>query len=137
MDVSASHNATLTHVNQFWSMLDEMAQNNPDEYKSFIERQMRDSGEYFSPPEPHSCLRTSVQVNHSDLHLQLCKATSHSVSQHIYHFMVISLWLVCDKFMIGITHIYNPFLILACILNLIFLNQSVDLKVHKVEKPLN
>ncbi|KAM9469577.1 PIH1 domain-containing protein 2 isoform 1-T1 [Clarias gariepinus] len=58
MEVSAS---ALNHVNDFWSMLDEMAQNNPDEYNNFIARQMRDGAEYFSPPEPYTCLRVSVQ----------------------------------------------------------------------------
>ncbi|KAF5899846.1 PIH1 domain-containing protein 2, partial [Clarias magur] len=69
MDVSAS----LNHVNDFWSMLDEMAQNNPDEYKTFIARQMRDGAEYFSPPEPNTCLRASVQKpHHVMLYVNVC-----------------------------------------------------------------
>lgn len=55
--------AALSQVNQLWSLLDDMAENNPDDYKVFIERQMRDRAEYLSPPEPHSCLRTSVKVS--------------------------------------------------------------------------
>ncbi|MCI4385739.1 hypothetical protein PGIGA_G00054180 [Pangasianodon gigas] len=72
MDISACQNAALNHVNQFWSMLDDMAQNNPDEYKTFIERQMRDSAQYFSPPEPNSCLRASVQPHDGILYVNVC-----------------------------------------------------------------
>lgn len=63
MDITTCQNAALNQVNQFWTMLDDMAQNHPDKYKTFIERQMRHTAEYFSPPEPNICLRASVQVN--------------------------------------------------------------------------
>lgn len=66
MDISVCQNAALIHVNQFWSMLDDMAQNNPDEYKTFIERHMQASANCFSPPAPNSCLRALVQVNNSE-----------------------------------------------------------------------
>ncbi|XP_060799467.1 PIH1 domain-containing protein 2 [Neoarius graeffei] len=74
MESCTPQNAVLAQVSQFWSMLDEMAQNNAEEYKRFIERQMRDSAEYFSPPEPHSCLRTSVGLQPHDgtLYLNMC-----------------------------------------------------------------
>ncbi|KAG7322108.1 hypothetical protein KOW79_014966 [Hemibagrus wyckioides] len=70
--MSARPNTALNHVNQFWSMLDDMVQSNPDEYKTFIERQMRNSAEYFSPPEPNSCLRTSVQPHDGTLYVNVC-----------------------------------------------------------------
>ncbi|KAK3531771.1 hypothetical protein QTP70_028301 [Hemibagrus guttatus] len=72
MDISACQNTALNPVNQFWSMLDDMVQSNPDEYKTFIERQMRNSAEYFSPPEPNSCLRTSVQPHDGTLYVNVC-----------------------------------------------------------------
>ncbi|KAI5620793.1 PIH1 domain-containing protein 2 isoform X1, partial [Silurus asotus] len=65
-------NAALTHVNQFWSMLDDLSQNNPEEYKTFIKRQMRDSTDYFSPPQPNSCIRTSVQPHDGILYVNVC-----------------------------------------------------------------
>ncbi|KAF4085954.1 hypothetical protein AMELA_G00100940 [Ameiurus melas] len=72
MDISVCQNAALNHVNQFWSMLDDMAQNNPDEYKTFIERHMQASTNYFSPPEPNSCLRAVVQPHDEILYVNVC-----------------------------------------------------------------
>ncbi|XP_016144228.1 PIH1 domain-containing protein 2-like [Sinocyclocheilus grahami] len=52
--------AALQQVNQFWSMLDNMSQNNPEEYRTFIERQLREGAEFHSPPQPHACIRTAL-----------------------------------------------------------------------------
>uniref|UniRef100_A0A673JKT6 PIH1 domain-containing protein 2-like n=1 Tax=Sinocyclocheilus rhinocerous TaxID=307959 RepID=A0A673JKT6_9TELE len=52
--------AALQQVNQFWSMLDDMSQNNPEEYRTFIERQLREGAEFHSPPQPHACIRTAL-----------------------------------------------------------------------------
>ncbi|XP_059371130.1 PIH1 domain-containing protein 2 [Carassius carassius] len=52
--------AALQQMNQFWSMLDDMSQNNPEEYRSFIERQLREGAEFHSPPEPHACIRAPL-----------------------------------------------------------------------------
>ncbi|KAK2881186.1 hypothetical protein Q8A67_018454 [Cirrhinus molitorella] len=52
--------AALQQVNQFWSMLDDMSQNNPEEYRTFIERQLREGTEFHSPPQPHACIRTAL-----------------------------------------------------------------------------
>ncbi len=57
--------AALQQVNQFWSMLDDMSQNNPEEYRTFIERQLRDGAEFHSPPQPHACIRTALLVNYT------------------------------------------------------------------------
>ncbi|XP_030633918.1 PIH1 domain-containing protein 2 [Chanos chanos] len=60
MSDPARQKAVLQQVNQFWSMLDDMSQNNPEGYRTFIERQLREGTEYHSPPQPNACLRTSV-----------------------------------------------------------------------------
>ncbi|RXN03999.1 PIH1 domain-containing 2-like isoform X1 [Labeo rohita] len=51
--------AALQQVNQLWSMLDDMSQNNPEEYRTFIERQLREGAEFHSPPQCHACIRTA------------------------------------------------------------------------------
>nr|XP_055052238.1 PIH1 domain-containing protein 2 [Misgurnus anguillicaudatus] len=53
-------NAAVQQLNKFWSMLDDMSENNLEEYKNFIERQLREGAEFYSPPEPHACIRTNV-----------------------------------------------------------------------------
>ncbi|XP_026138913.1 PIH1 domain-containing protein 2 [Carassius auratus] len=61
MDIAGYDNkAALQQMNQFWSMLDDMSQNNREEYRSFIERQLREGAEFHSPPEPHACIRAPL-----------------------------------------------------------------------------
>uniref|UniRef100_A0A672K6J1 PIH1 domain-containing protein 2-like n=1 Tax=Sinocyclocheilus grahami TaxID=75366 RepID=A0A672K6J1_SINGR len=61
MDIPGYDNkAALQQVNQFWSMLDDMSQNNPEEYRTFIERRLREGAEFHSPPQPHACIRTPL-----------------------------------------------------------------------------
>ncbi|XP_077064796.1 PIH1 domain-containing protein 2 [Siphateles boraxobius] len=63
----------LQQVNQFWSMLDDMSQKNPEAYRTFIERQLREGAEFHSPPEPHACIRTSVLGPKEDvLYINIC-----------------------------------------------------------------
>ncbi|CAB1349011.1 unnamed protein product [Coregonus sp. 'balchen'] len=46
----------LQQVNQFWSMLDELSQNDPQSYQMYIEKQMKQGADYNAPPHPDSCL---------------------------------------------------------------------------------
>ncbi|KAK7156291.1 hypothetical protein R3I94_006389 [Phoxinus phoxinus] len=63
----------LQQVNQLWSMLDDMSQNDPEAYRTFIERQIREGAEFHSPPEPHACIRTSVLGPKEDvLYINIC-----------------------------------------------------------------
>ncbi|NP_001008629.1 PIH1 domain-containing protein 2 [Danio rerio] len=65
--------AALQQVNQFWSMLDDMCENNPEEYRSFIQRQMREGAEFHSPPQSHTCIRTAVLgANEGILYINIC-----------------------------------------------------------------
>uniref|UniRef100_A0A8C2JJE5 PIH1 domain containing 2 n=1 Tax=Cyprinus carpio TaxID=7962 RepID=A0A8C2JJE5_CYPCA len=47
MEIPVYDNKTaLQQVNQFWSMLDVKSQNNPEKYRTFIERQSREGAEF-------------------------------------------------------------------------------------------
>ncbi|XP_043115212.1 PIH1 domain-containing protein 2 [Puntigrus tetrazona] len=74
MDIAGYDNkAALQQVNQFWSMLDDMSQNNPEEYRTFIERQLREGAEFHSPPQPHACLRTALlEPKDGILYINVC-----------------------------------------------------------------
>ncbi|KAM4015974.1 PIH1 domain-containing protein 2 isoform 1-T6 [Anomaloglossus baeobatrachus] len=50
----------LSQVNQFWSMLDDMAENNPQSYQNFIQRHLQEGKDFMAPPEPHWCLQTKI-----------------------------------------------------------------------------
>ncbi|KAI7800791.1 PIH1 domain-containing protein 2 [Triplophysa rosa] len=58
MEMPGCDKAALQQVNQFWSILDDMSAKNPEEYRKFIERQLREGAELYSPPQPHACIRT-------------------------------------------------------------------------------
>ncbi|KAG8569339.1 hypothetical protein GDO81_014376 [Engystomops pustulosus] len=50
----------LSQVNQLWSVLDDMAENNPQSYQKFIQRHLEEGKEFMAPPEPHLCLQTKI-----------------------------------------------------------------------------
>ncbi|XP_075047102.1 PIH1 domain-containing protein 2 [Mixophyes fleayi] len=60
MDNKLTPNELLSHVNQFWSMLDDMAENSPESYQTFMQKHMKEGKELLVPPEPHLCLQTKI-----------------------------------------------------------------------------
>ena len=56
-----NQDAALKQADSIWRMLDQMAENDPDNYKKFINKHLNDGKEYFALPEPemvavtHSC----------------------------------------------------------------------------------
>ncbi|XP_015456265.3 PIH1 domain-containing protein 2 [Astyanax mexicanus] len=66
-------NAVLQQVSQFWSILDDMSQNNPEAYRTFIQRHLREGADCLSPPQPHCCISTSIQRPEKGiLYVNLC-----------------------------------------------------------------
>lgn len=63
MTSAGSTEDVLRQVNQFWSVLDDLCQNDPAAYRKFIEKQMKEGAEFSSPPQLHSCLRTEIVVS--------------------------------------------------------------------------
>lgn len=57
-----SKESLLNQAQNVWTMLDEMAENNPDKYKEFIDKQMKEAKEYMKPPEPDMCVQTTLLV---------------------------------------------------------------------------
>lgn len=42
----------LKTAEQVWSMLDKLSEENPDQYKKFIDEQLNEGAPYLRPPEP-------------------------------------------------------------------------------------
>ena len=63
MSSAGSTEDVLQQVNQVWSMLDELSQNDPAAYRSFVEKQMKEGAEFSAPPELDSCLCTGIVVS--------------------------------------------------------------------------
>lgn len=62
----ASSRDALRQLDQFWSMLDELSENDPAAYRTLIDKQMKEGAEYNSPPEIHTSLRTDILVGFRD-----------------------------------------------------------------------
>lgn len=67
--MSASSRDALRQLDQFWSMLDELSENDPAAYRSFIDKQMKEGAQYTSPPEIHTSLRTEILVRYCRIHV--------------------------------------------------------------------
>ena len=57
---SPTSNEMLKVAEKMWEMLDHLAETDPEEYKKFIDQQIKEGHEMFSPPEPVFCLRSEV-----------------------------------------------------------------------------
>ena len=53
----------LKKADQIWKMLDDMAVEDPEAYKKFIDQQMKAGKEAMKPPESHMCVQTLVLVS--------------------------------------------------------------------------
>ncbi|XP_040902775.1 PIH1 domain-containing protein 2 [Toxotes jaculatrix] len=63
----------LHQVKQFWSMLDDLSENDPAAYRKFIHKQMKEGAEFIAPPELHSCLCTEMlEPKKGLLYINIC-----------------------------------------------------------------
>ncbi|KAM7337623.1 hypothetical protein ACRRTK_003742 [Alexandromys fortis] len=56
----ASSKGLLTQISQFWNMLDDLAENDPERYRNFIEQELKDGKQLCVDPEPQLCLQTKI-----------------------------------------------------------------------------
>ncbi|NXV25016.1 PIHD2 protein, partial [Cepphus grylle] len=59
---AAMADAALTRAAQLWSLLDEMAENEPQAYLQLLRQQRAEAERLCAPPEPHLCLRARPAV---------------------------------------------------------------------------
>ena len=58
----------LNQAESMWKMLDDMAESDPDAYKKFIDKALKDGATSFKPPEPCFCISTilvSIELSRS------------------------------------------------------------------------
>lgn len=60
MESEMGSKSMMQQAQHIWSMLDDMADNDPKAYRRFIEKQKAEQKEYMSPPEPHMCVQTQM-----------------------------------------------------------------------------
>ncbi|XP_037631555.1 PIH1 domain-containing protein 2 isoform X1 [Sebastes umbrosus] len=73
MSSSGSTGDVLQQVNQFWSILDDFSQNDPEAYRRFIEKQVKEGAEFSAPPQLHSSLCTEIlEPKKGSLYINIC-----------------------------------------------------------------
>lgn len=72
--MKASSKGLLTHISQFWSMLDDLAENDPERYRNFIQQELKDGKQLCADPEPQLCLQTKIlKPKEKVLFINLCQ----------------------------------------------------------------
>ncbi|XP_070621961.1 PIH1 domain-containing protein 2 isoform X5 [Erythrolamprus reginae] len=74
MEALCSSDEMLTKATQLWTMLDDMAENNPKSYCHFMQQQLKEAKQHYAPPEPWLCLKTSIlEPTKTGLFINLCR----------------------------------------------------------------
>ncbi|XP_071214275.1 PIH1 domain-containing protein 2-like [Salvelinus alpinus] len=71
--VQSTKQEVLQQFNQFWSMLDDLSQNDPQSYQMFIEKQIKQGANNNALPQPDSCLLTEMlETKKGLLYINVC-----------------------------------------------------------------
>ncbi|XP_013926229.1 PREDICTED: PIH1 domain-containing protein 2 [Thamnophis sirtalis] len=74
MEALCSSEEMLAKATQLWTMLDDMAENNPENYCHFMQQQLKEAKHHYAPPEPCLCLKTSIlEPSKTRLFINLCR----------------------------------------------------------------
>lgn len=60
--MESSSKGLLSQVTQFWNLLDDLAESNPESYEKFIQQQLKEGKQLCAAPEPQLCLQTRILV---------------------------------------------------------------------------
>ncbi|XP_033717957.1 PIH1 domain-containing protein 2 isoform X2 [Tursiops truncatus] len=72
--MESSSKGLLTQVTQFWNLLDDLAESNPESYEKFIQQQMKEGKQLCAAPEPQLCLQTRIlKPKEKILFINLCQ----------------------------------------------------------------
>ncbi|KAI5766557.1 unnamed protein product [Gulo gulo] len=72
--MESSSKGLLGQVTQFWNLLDDLAESNPESYEKFIEQQLKEGKQLCAAPEPQLCLQTRIlKPKEKILFINLCQ----------------------------------------------------------------
>lgn len=72
--MKTSSKGLLTQITQFWNLLDDLAESDPEGYKNFIQQELTEGKELSSGPEPQLCLQTRIlKPKEKILFINLCQ----------------------------------------------------------------
>nr|XP_019570839.1 PREDICTED: PIH1 domain-containing protein 2 isoform X2 [Rhinolophus sinicus] len=72
--MESSSKCLLTQVTQFWNLLDDLSESNPESYEKFIQQQLKEGKRLCVAPEPQLCLQTRIlKPKEKLLFINLCQ----------------------------------------------------------------
>ncbi|XP_054549069.1 PIH1 domain-containing protein 2 isoform X2 [Talpa occidentalis] len=72
--METSSEGLLTQVTQFWNLLDDLAESNPESYEKFIQQQIKEGKQLCAAPEPQLCIETRIlKPKEKILFINLCQ----------------------------------------------------------------
>ena len=57
----------LNQADSMWKMLDDLAESDPEAYKRFMDKTLKEGSTLFKPPEPCFCVSTVLVRNRSHI----------------------------------------------------------------------
>ncbi|XP_076969041.1 PIH1 domain-containing protein 2 [Tamandua tetradactyla] len=72
--MDASSKGLFTQITQFWNLLDDLAESDPERYDKFIKWQLKEGKQFCAAPEPQLCLQTKIlKPREKILFINLCQ----------------------------------------------------------------
>ncbi|XP_008063772.1 PIH1 domain-containing protein 2 [Carlito syrichta] len=90
--METSSKGLLTQVTQFWNLLDDLAESDPENYEKFIQQQLKEGKQFCAAPEPQFCVQARIlKPKEKKLFINLCQwkripapqSMTHPVPLHI------------------------------------------------------
>ncbi|XP_003472742.2 PIH1 domain-containing protein 2 isoform X1 [Cavia porcellus] len=84
--METSSKGLLTQITQFWNLLDDLAESDPECYKNFIQQELKEGKQLCAGPEPQLCLQTRiVKPKEKILFINLCQWKRIPIPQSAMH----------------------------------------------------
>uniref|UniRef100_A0A8C6R6M9 PIH1 domain containing 2 n=2 Tax=Nannospalax galili TaxID=1026970 RepID=A0A8C6R6M9_NANGA len=72
--MKASSKGLLTKISQFWNLLDDLAESDPERYKNFIQQELKDGKQLCVKPKPYLCVETKIlKPKEKTIFINLCQ----------------------------------------------------------------
>nr|XP_005579674.1 PREDICTED: PIH1 domain-containing protein 2 [Macaca fascicularis]XP_005579675.1 PREDICTED: PIH1 domain-containing protein 2 [Macaca fascicularis] len=138
--METSSKGLLTQVTQFWNLLDDLAESDPEGYEKFIQQQLKEGKQLCADPEPQLCLQTRIlKPKEKILFINLCQWTRIPAPQSATHPVPLTVGKpedtteTSDAYMV-IDVAYNPDVLQAAEKNQVEKNQLIQMAMKCIEE---
>uniref|UniRef100_A0A8I3WKG9 PIH1 domain-containing protein 2 n=2 Tax=Callithrix jacchus TaxID=9483 RepID=A0A8I3WKG9_CALJA len=142
--METSSKGLLTQVTQFWNLLDDLAESDPEGYEKFIQQQLKEGKQLCSAPEPQLCLQTRIlKPKEKILFINLCQWTRIPAPQSATHPVPLAVGKPEDTTETSVTHTdaytvidvaYNPDVLQAADKDQLIKNQLIQMAMKCIEE---